>query len=463
MYQHYLLIPIALQLGAWPGPRALPHNEDETILLDPPLPIDQISALLPSDAYNKFFTQTFWKTEYKKYGIQALKLHPDSASLTVLERLFSRRKDLTRLFGKSHGSWLVAALYFLRKLGHGLLHAYCHELMHEKMEFVWVRKRFHHDCRVWAVRMKAFDKFLEEICEHMSELINVWERLNLSDVDKATNIEKQNQVYYQECVRDMRPMDNMVDWDTYHLQLHEELEHVFNALMASYKQLHHHLLHEIRCIQTLAVDYVQQRPLNKVKLYMHYVGQLSAKIEETFEPVIQDILNTLEQLRDGFRDASVLTEQADDDLQRMHNLLQMDLNHFAATNVLISEDNVFTNGLSWQEHLETIPRGRAKKKSQTMKRMATKELLKAPPVIRKLVETFLRIIDINKDEAKNEEQSRSYERLADKMKQDMKANPHRRQMANRYPGWLLPTPSPEPTTAYARPPGNPVPPWHTGK
>lgn len=459
-------MPVALQLCAWPGPRPHPHREDTKILVDPPLQVDQVSTLLPTDTYSKFFSQAFWKTEYQKYGIQALKVHPDTAGLTVLDRSYTRRKDLTRLFGKSHGNWLLIALTFLRKLGHGLLHAYCRELLHEKMEYRWVRKRFHHECKVWPVRMEAFDKIVEEICNHTSELSRVWDSLNLPEWDRATEMERQNQLYFEECLRNMQPAGNMLNWDTYHAKLYEQMDQTFNTLIGGYKQLHHHLLHEIRCIQTLVVDFVQQGPFIKGRLHLRYVGQLHAKIEEKFEPVILDMLKTLERIRARFEEAAALTEQINDDMQRIHNHLQMDLNHLVQAKFFLSNNNLFVKGLPWQEEMQTIPRGRAKKKSHTMKRMATKELLKAKPVIRQLVETFLAIIDINKDEAKNEEESRSYEVLAEKMKQDMKAHPHRRQQAAGHPGWLLPTPSvsPEPTSAaYARPPGNSVPPWQPGK
>lgn len=463
-------MPITILLGNWPT-RHRPHLEDEKILLNPPLPVDKISTLLPTGTYSRFFDQTFWNSEVLKYGHQALKMHPDTGSLTILKRGYKRNKDLQRVFGKSHGEWLSVALRFLKQLGHGVLYAYCREVMHETMESIWVRKRFHHECKVWPSRNEVFDKIVDRIHRHTSALYTILHDANSTYMEKLQKIDRENEAIFRAVQSgEISDIQQSLDMNGYISRLFHQLIREFNALIGSYKELHHHILHEIRCIQTLVVDYVQQTPLARTRLHGRYGGSLYTKIEEIFEPVIADILQTLEQIRQQFKSAAALTEELDDDIERSRNYLQLDLNHLSKTKSYLSEDNANIENLFWEGELETIPRGREKKKSQTMKRMATKEILRADPAIRTLVDTFLAILSMNSDDAKAEEDARSLERVTERIQKDLQANQQRKTQAAGHPGWLLPTPSRTPSRTpeqsgigYHRPPGNTVPPWQAGK
>jgi len=468
MYNHSIMMPIALQLETWPSYEPFPHLDTPTTLKDYPLPVDSISTLLPSETYTKFFRQAFWQTEHAKYGYRALNLKPDNGALTVLNRRFLRMKDLIRVFGRTHGNWLLEALRFMKKLGHGLLHAYCSELMGEKMEFVWVRKRFHQECKVWKVRTRAFDKVLDKINSGRAELSAIWQAIHLPEADKLAKIANHNQLYQEALSRGENPVGGQLDWHTYHFRLRVQFSNAFNSLIMSHRDMHHHLLHEIRCIQTMVVDYVQQALSNRQTLHDRYVGPLYRIIEEDLEPSVQDTISTLDRLRTDLNASGSLSAEDDDTIQRIRTFLQLDLNHLAKSKFFLSEDNVVVDNLLWEGELETIPRGRAKKKSQTMKRMATKELCRAPPVVRRLVDKFLDIIEINKDEARKEDAARTRDGLMDAIKRDMKpVEPRKRGQKGGKPFWLLPTPteSPEPTGAmFARPgAGRDVRPWQAGK
>jgi hypothetical protein len=260
-------MPIAIQLGNWPT-RNKPHVENASILVNPPLPVDQISTLLPTDTYTKFFDQTFWNSEFLKYGHQALKMHPDTRPLTILKRGYTRSKDLQRVFGKSHGEWLPMALGCLRRLGHGVLYTYCRELMYERMELIWVRKRFHHECKVWPSRNEVFDSIVDRIHRHTCALNSIFQDANSTEMEKLQKIDRENEEVFRAVMRGEIPhIQQSLDMKGYISRLLDQLSRTFNALIGSYRELHHHLLHETRCIQTLVVDYVQQTPLARAKLY----------------------------------------------------------------------------------------------------------------------------------------------------------------------------------------------------
>ena len=61
-----------------------------------------------------------------------------------------RQKDLRCMFGKSREEWLRVCLGYSQKLDDRLLHSYRKKLMLERMEYVWVRKRFRREARIWA-------------------------------------------------------------------------------------------------------------------------------------------------------------------------------------------------------------------------------------------------------------------------------------------------------------------------
>jgi hypothetical protein len=471
MYNHSIMMPIALQVNPWPWGQGCPHLVDPALLTTPHLPVDAVSAMLPTETYTKYLSQAFWDTQFVKYGFPALKLLPDGGVLAVLDRQYWRQKDIEDVWGSTRGGWLVQALESLRGLGQALLHSYCRELILEKMEPIWVRKRFHYEFKAWPTRTAAFLRFLDKIRDDTEELHLVWQTFNMSQQDKEIRIDWHNRQYHDARLRDPEHIGEVLDWDTYHLRLRQQMSKVFAAMLGGYTDLHHHLLHEIRCVQNLAVDYVQQPPSSRAKLHRHYAGQLYRSIERFLEPAVGDYVANLEQLRSMFERGNALPDDVDDEIRRMRNFLQLDLNHLVKSKFFFSDDNVEVEGLDWRGELETVPRGRAKKKSASMKRMATKELLRAPPAVRQLVDKILGIIDVNKDEARREEEALTRDGIMERMQSDMKVvEPWGRKGDDGKPFWLLPTPASSSSTASAstmktfvsRPPGATVKPWQAG-
>lgn len=463
LFKHHVLIPVALQLGTWPWNRARPHVRDRETLVNPPLPVDEISTLLPASTYTKFFDQTFWDFEFAKYGHQALKIYPDDPSLTLLSREYVRRKDLQRVFGKSHGEWLTIALESLENLNQGLLTSYCNDLMIERMEKIWVRKRFHHEARVWPHRNERFDRLVSRIDEDAVRLSGFLDKANLPESKKQLAIDEENtanDLAYRRGDQSPRPQ---LDMPTYLAQVSGYITETFYALMASYRELHHHLLHEIRCTQTLVVDYVQQCPLAREHLHRRYGGYLYAQIESTFEPKITFLIAFLSKVHNYFSAAHMLSPGDDIDtaLQRHRTYLSLDLTHLQNTKQYLTPESIFPPSFTWTDTLTTIPRGRAYKRSETMKKMATAELLKAPPAVRKLVDTFLHILGLNSLAAQEQEDAGRLDRVVDKLRREMQANPRRRDVATSI---FTPSPShtPEATGLPHRPPPNNVRPWHAG-
>ncbi|KAB5576207.1 hypothetical protein GE09DRAFT_618554 [Coniochaeta sp. 2T2.1] len=413
LYRHYQLTPLGLAMREWPH-RSTHH--DERILLDAALPVEDLMTLLPTDRFTKFYDQSFWDVHFAKYGHQTLKL---AGTLTGLQRDFMRKKDLRRVFGKSHGEWLRLCLTQLMKLGHGLLHSYCKDLVLERMEYVWVRKRFHHESRLWATRTEAFDKIVNRL---VAQSDKVYDAKKLLKGGSAK-------------MRGVGISPEALDISACAAKLSRE----FALFIIIFLEVHHHLLYEIRCTQVLVVDYIQQPQAARQRLHRHYCGSLYTRIEEMIEPVAQHLVQWLQRIRQEM--SGLVSVDIIDDAGRIQNHLRLDLEHLAKTKFYLSDDNVFVDDLMWTGELETIPRGRNKKKSQTLKRMATKELVRAGEMIRKLVDTFLQIIEMNSGEAKEEEDARALERVTERLQRELQTNPQRLARAAGDPRWQHPAAS----------------------
>jgi hypothetical protein len=53
-------------------------------LLDPPAPVYSQRRPVPIDSYAQFFRESWWQSEFQRFGHQALKLVPSHDSLMVL-------------------------------------------------------------------------------------------------------------------------------------------------------------------------------------------------------------------------------------------------------------------------------------------------------------------------------------------------------------------------------------------
>lgn len=395
-------------------------------------------------------------------------MHAPTNALTILGRGYQRKKDLRRVFGKSHAQWLTLAIDYLLQLGQGLLYAYCCNLRDEHMESTWVCKRFHHECKVWPRQTKIFDGIVDTAHRCMAAVSVALQDANSPLHVKVQNIDVENernrQAYLHGQIAQPSPI---LDINGYCGRLFNTLCQHFMSLAKAYLEMHHFLLQEIRSLQALVVDYVEQGQNARQKLYNHYISLLYKKIEETYEPVVVESIKVLDEIQKQSMSGNFLTQELDDEIQRARNYLQLDLNHLAKTKFYMTEDNILVEKLLWVGDLESVPGGRKRQRSDDLKRMAMKELLRVRPEVRKLVETFAGILKVNiaGDDKEEERQQKSLSllRINERIQKDLQANPTRQAMAAGPPGWLNPTPTSTPVqTGFQPPPQRSVQPWQAG-
>lgn len=395
-------------------------------------------------------------------------MHAGTNALTILGRAYQRKKDLRRVFGKSHAQWLCLALDYLLKLGHPLLYAYCRNLLEESMESIWVRKRFHHECKVWPRQTKIFDGIVDMVHRRMAAVSVALQDANSPIHAKVQSIDVENEQNRQAYLRgEIAQQPPILDMNGYCGRLYDVLCKHFISLVRAYLEMHHYLLQEIRSLQTLVVDYVEQPQNARQRLYDHYISLLYKKIEETYEPVVVESIKVLDEVQKQSISGNFLTQQLDDEIQRIRNYFQLDLNHLSKTKFYMTEDNILVQKFLWVGDLESIPAGRKRKRSDDLKRMAMKDLFRVKPEIRKLVETYAGILKVNiADDGKDDERqqnSLSLLRINERIQKDLKANPTRQAMAAGPPGWLNPTPARTPVqTGFQPPPQRSVQPWQAG-
>jgi hypothetical protein len=392
-FHHISISSIALKVDDFPYYNTAPYTHQED-LLNSALPVDGIGTLLPADCHVKLLNQKFWDHELRKYGHQALKLNPETPGLAVLSRGYHRRKDLIRAFGKRDGDYVHQCLRFLRALGAGYLWAYCRALMYENLESVWIRKRLHYDCRTWAARGQVLENLMKDFEDQSNVLWEAFQRVNTPEADKLQIIDQHNQEAHQAFLQGEVPTQPWLNLSTYNTGLVNDIEREFWKLVVICNEVHQACLFEIRRCQSVVVDYIQQEPDVRQVLYDRYCQGLFNLIEDPWEKVIERLVSALRDLVDVFLKSGALTAMVIDEINRVSTNLILDLNHFGRTKAFLREENIRTGYPSWEGQLETVPRGRAKKLSETMERQATKEFNRAKETVRALVTNFLHILDV---------------------------------------------------------------------
>lgn len=392
---HFEWVFLDMSLSFWPSPSFTPHDnwKDEALLRGCALPVDGLNVPLPADSYVKLFHQAFWDQQMGKYGHSALKLVPDKPTPTVLKRQYARKTDLTDTFGKARGEWLIIATSHLTELGLELISKYLRTSVIDMMESVWISKRWHWEKKAWPVRIKQLDRLKKDVQHEMTALEYLFNKINSLATEKADRVHHHNVAAGAAHLAGVYNSQSFLDNAAYARILVESATAQFSRLIGAYSEVHRHFLWEIRCAQNLVVDYVKQDVPARTHLWSQY-GQLfkttlEGFVSDTLEPMLQD----LHTVRTSFSNANALSPDVDVDLQRFAISFQLDVNQLKHTSAFFEHANITSTSLDWQGRLETIPSGRARKDSERLRLIAIKEILKQPRPIRKLVETYLAIIN----------------------------------------------------------------------
>lgn len=438
MNDRFEFLAFDVGLDAWPCARPNPHEPEKTILTQPPLPVDTLMTPLPVKAWTKLYSQQFWDCDYKKYGHHALKLVPDRPVPALLGRNYKRLRDLKRIFGDGEGHWLHIALGKLSAAGKTTLYIYLRELVNDRLEHVWIRKRFHHECKVWSHRNDKLDELLDRSQELSDQLASNFQALNVEVLKKDRFITQHNLAAVGAAVaaEDSDEDDNLrlLGIEAFTQTLLQEAEESFDELIGSYENLHHHLLIELQHTQCLVVDYIQQEPNDRKVLYDRYGYYLHELIEQCFEHALDQAIQHLGDLKQLFNDVGGLTPRVRADIDRVRTTLQVDRNNFVECKVYLTSDYIDRVEGGWRGKFATVPSGRYKRRSKFMEKLAIKEMLQSEEAVKGVVEMIGTILDRHKDVFKAVSKPQE-ENLAATMEAQLQASRDRRTRAAGAPGW----------------------------
>lgn len=427
-------INLEVGLETWPGARADPHSLGGRVLVKPPLPVDSMVTPLPAQSWSKLFTKHFWEHDYRKYGHRALKLVPDKPVPTVLNRHYKRLRDFKRIFGKGEGHWLYYALTKLQLVGRGTIHTYLRELVNDRIEHIWVRKRWHHDCRLWSYRNKKLSKLFDAAEDWSRELAKHFKIINGSAMDKTKSVMDYNNRVMGAMVAGVAGVGQILDMEAYTNMLLQQLDADFNKLIAAYEAVHQHLLVELQHIQSLVVDYVQQKPEDRQTLYDRYGIYFYEQIRDTFEDTLGDALGHLDRLAQLFSNAGGLTPQIEADIKRVRTSLQIDKNHFAQTKVYLQRDYIQRVDEGWRGRFATVPSGRYNRRTKAMEKLAIQEMTQCEEPVQKVIEMFGRILNKHTDLFNNVNKNQE-DALTASLQKTLQASRERRVKAAGSPVW----------------------------
>jgi hypothetical protein len=386
-----------LGLDAWPDSRPAPHVEDLNILKNPPLPVDSFTTPLPVRSWAKLYSQAFWDHDFQKYGHQALKLIPDQPVPALLRRDYQRLKEYQRVFGRGEGQWLYIALGKIYETGKATLYIYLRQLVMERLEQIWIRKRWHHDSRTWTYRNKDLVA-LKQKCKDLEEsFASNYRCMTATEEQKSEIIQSNNDDIANAIMNNQPVAGSMLDMVGYDAMTEKLTETSFYALLVGYQEIHEHVYWDLLRSQTMVLDYLKQTPDDRKQLYQRYGKFLYSYIEDTIDVVLNEAITWLSNLRDRWKQAGKLTNAAETEMQRVMTLLQMDSNHFATTKEYLKQDYVDIVDEGWRGKFVTIPAGRYGRRSRTLEKLAVREMTKCEEPIRSLIEKIAEIVDRHKD------------------------------------------------------------------
>ena len=337
---------------------------------------------------------------------------------------------MKRVFGRGEGHWLHLAINKINRARKPTLYVYLRELVNDRLEEVWTRKRFHHECKMWPVRNKKLSTLVEKSQEQSDDLAAHFTRINESEAEKWAAVHDHNMKVFGSSPNSGKTAISM---ESYIRSLLKDIQDSFNKLIACYDRIHHHLLVELQHAQSLVIDYVRQPPVARKVLYQRYGYYLYDNIVYCYEWCLDDCIGHLGNLKQLFGNSGGLTPENSADIDRILTSLQVDKNNFTETKAYLHTDYIQRVDDSWRGKFATVPSGRYKQRTAMMEKHAIKEMLQSEKPVRDIVERIGIILGKHKNVYAVSK--RQDEELAAKMEKELQANRERCTKASGAPGW----------------------------
>ena len=349
--------------------------------------VDHTTVPLSVESWSKLYSQNFWDSQGQKYGYHALKLAGDAPRPSFIVRKYGRTKDYQRHFGVKLGTWLVEALTAFDVYGMATVGRYFRELISVRLESVWVRKRWHLECRLWPRRMDKLNTLLNNRKLRDEKVFQWFELIHRPEQEKQAWLMTHNNHALQNNAPDLT-----VDPSNLDRYLCDRMDSAFFSLVASFQDLHRHFFAEIYTAQKLVVDYLKQPPENRARLHKRYGQRYYELIEGNFEPIIDELLVDLNDLENRLTEAGLMSPSMAADVQGVLVTLHADIGSLAEVKQYLHADYVHRTDDGWRGKFSTIPSGRYVNQAKAFEKLFVREMTYMSDKRRELVEAILDVL-----------------------------------------------------------------------
>ncbi|KAK3687986.1 hypothetical protein B0T22DRAFT_511112 [Podospora appendiculata] len=409
MFPHVSHVSLTVAMDDWPGGRRPLRRElDRKTLHEYPMPVETTRHMIPVPMANRPFQQEFWTTGSAKFGHGLLRFDSGPAKLTsTCWRAPTRFKDIKKAFGYPAAKWTRKTLNTLSNAGYGIVELFLRETVTEKVGFVTVHKRWHFEQTTWARLSQVFDDMRSAFIVAGTDLTGsaAWATLmNSNDAEKQELLD-----------------ERQADWDHWHgsgfgleqeqppqtlaLYISELTIQVLNltrpVVMAgtdicSFAQT------QLQNIQIQVEEYLRQNATDRKKLWRHYGHWISNRME-TQVTDFTSFITELEALNEAFdrrgfsEDVRLVNPpqvNVAEEIPNLTNTLKMLVTNFNETKVYF-HDSYITNVQSEPVKFRTVPSGMYMQRSQMLRKLAEREITLMHPLIRAVVQTFLKLVREN--------------------------------------------------------------------
>ncbi len=346
------------------------------------MPLDQHFTLIKMPELAAVFQTAFWNNRYVKFGHACLKMNHPSPPLTSAN-VFFRHRDKKKIFGDVAARWMAFAYNKLIRARESVLAKYLRDLEDQAIGYLLVRKRWHHHARYW-------ERARTDLAE-AEQILTMGERELVHAVIDFQQTQEERLV---RLATDPTVGPGVIDLETYGRQLQTALASAFKAVLPLYLEVQRLCLMNVQRCHNHIIEYVEMQPVDRVMLHDRYGKYLRLIFQTNYRQTMLDVernlkelLDTLAKLNIAADDKAYMNETINDLLQRV----QMTLNHIL-TVIKYLEADPMAEFLTTDLLYRSVGMHNNRRLLDVSQRAAIREMARAPPPIKAIVEKFLEIL-----------------------------------------------------------------------
>ncbi|KAI6356175.1 hypothetical protein MCOR25_007943 [Pyricularia grisea] len=160
------ILTTALSLASFPAPRPVEVNSFSINMMpDWVPPVLDIQTPIPYDMTARFFTQRFWAVDYKRFGVETLKLYPEGriTKSAAPQMGMNMVASLAQIFGKKRAEWMTRALRELNNRGFVTIADYLDEVCRQYVLPKVTRRNWYLESQRWPIDIARVQDCLDGV------------------------------------------------------------------------------------------------------------------------------------------------------------------------------------------------------------------------------------------------------------------------------------------------------------